>query len=195
MGQFTNEDIRLAEQVQEKYGVPASVTLAQYALESGYGKSTVGQNNYFNIKGTGTGGYKDYQSKEDAFMDYGRLLTTERYTEYTQDATTVQEYVQGIYDAGYAEDINYVSKIMSVIKSNNLQDAKSSETIISNNTGISTAGDSVNGWGQIVVVVFALLLVVMGVVFVGIAVTSSTPIGDTIKDVTSIVKKVKTGRG
>ena len=52
MGNFTSEDIKLAQDVQAKYGVPASVTLAQYALESGYGKSTVGANNYFNIKGT-----------------------------------------------------------------------------------------------------------------------------------------------
>ena len=59
MGKFSEEDIQLAQKVQDTYGVPASVTLAQYALESGYGKSTVGKNNYFNIKGDGQGGYRD----------------------------------------------------------------------------------------------------------------------------------------
>ena len=48
MSRFSAEVIRLAQQNEKDYGVPASVTLAQYAYESGYGTSghAKNHNNY-----------------------------------------------------------------------------------------------------------------------------------------------------
>lgn len=176
---FSEEDVKLALKVQKKYGVPASVCLAQYAQESGYGKSTVGKNNYFNIKGKGTKGYKDYKSKEESFMDYGRLLSTEHYTSKTGKADTIQEYVQGIKDAGYAEDDNYVSSLIKIINSNDLTQldtgigAKGSVS----NTKLESYGVEVGAgkaglkwWGDIIRVIVILLLIVGAVVMFALSI-------------------------
>lgn len=42
----------IAKEHQRRYGIPASVTLAQMALESGYGESELARkgNNFFSIK-------------------------------------------------------------------------------------------------------------------------------------------------
>ena len=178
MGNFSEEDIQLAQKVQDTYGVPASVTLAQYALESGYGKSTVGQNNYFNIKGDGQGGYRDYNSKEESFMNYGKLLSGERYTSQTANATTVQEYVQGVKNAGYAEDEKYVDKVNSIIDSNNLTQYDTGKYSGGSSGSSGSSGFSSNGvkwWGDVVIVIFAVLLIVIGVVFIALAFMDGEP--------------------
>ena len=187
MANFSENDIALAKEVQEKYGVPASVTLAQYALESGYGSSTVGKNNFFNIKGDGTKGYRDYETKEDSFLDYGRLLSTDRYTAQTSGASNVSEYVQGVKNAGYAEDANYVDKLMSIITKNNLTQYDTG----SYSGTIASAGNSVNlkWWGDVVIVIFAVLLIIGGVVFLGVAFMDNSDVKSAVK----AVKKVKGG--
>lgn len=131
---FDDQTIGYAQMVQKRYHIPASVVLAQYAQESGYGRKTVGKNNYFNIKGTGTKGYKDYASKKDAFLDYGRLLSKERYTSKTKNATSLKEYVQGIKNAGYATDKNYVSNVITIINSYDL--TKYDSVHFKNGTGV-----------------------------------------------------------
>lgn len=169
MGNFTDEDIALAKKVQDTYGVPASVTLAQYALESGYGKSTVGTNNYFNIKGNGTGGYRDYVSKEQSFMDYGALLSNDSYTSKTAGAKNVREYVQGVKNAGYAEDKNYVRKVMSIISANNLKQYDTGD--YSHTSGTTVSPDNGNSlglhwWGDVVRVVVMFIVIIAGALLV-----------------------------
>ena len=186
MGYISQEDITLAQKVQATYGVPASVVLGQKIQETGWNESTVGQNNYFNIKGNGTGGYRDYSSKEESFMDYGKLLSGSRYTQYTSKATTVEEYVTGIKQAGYAEDPNYVSNVMQVISDNDLTTYDNGSII---STGLfSSNKNNTTWWGDIVTVVFAIVLVIMGVVFIGLAVTNNNVI-DTAKMIQKAVKK------
>lgn len=185
MAEFSKEDIELAKKVEKNYGVPASVTLGAYALESGYGKSTVGKNNYFNIKGDGTNGYRDYESKEESFNDYGKLLSTNRYTSKTKDATNAKEYVQAVKDAGYAEDPNYVSKVVNIIETNNLEQYDNGNYGKISNNSSST---DLDWWGDIVIVVFAIILLIGGVVFVGLAVTNNS-LTSGINDVKKLVKK------
>ena len=208
MGNFTSEDIKLAQDVQAKYGIPASVTLAQYALESGYGKSTVGANNYFNIKGTGNGGYQNYTSKAESFDAYGKLLSGERYTSKTSSATNVQEYVQGVKNAGYAEDPNYVSKVMGVVTSNNLTQYDSTSggsyggggaQNVHGDGNLTYINQDENGnlykvnklglewWGDIVVVVFSVMLLIAAVLCLSLAVMGDAPVKNAKK---KIVKKV-----
>jgi flagellum-specific peptidoglycan hydrolase FlgJ len=48
---FTNDVIAAAQASQRNTGIPAAITLAQYALESGYGRHMpTGSNNPFGIK-------------------------------------------------------------------------------------------------------------------------------------------------
>lgn len=201
MANITEEDIKLAQQVQAQYGVPTSVTLAQYGLESGWGKSTVGNNNYFNIKGNGTGGYRDYNSKAESFMDYGKLLSSERYTSQTSGATNVQEYVQGVKNGGYAEDPKYVEKVMGVINSNNLTsyDMQGSAGgiggFIANGVASGTVGNAItdNGikwWGDIVIVVFTVILIIGGVLFLAFAVLENTSVSDKVSKAKKLKKAV-----
>lgn len=132
MGNFTQQDIQYALETQSKYGVPASVTLAQYALESGYGKSPIG-NNYFGITGknVNTGAYKmaagrswaAYNSKQESFLDYGRLMSSSLYSSKTAGARNANEYIDAIAET-YAPSSDgnngYAAKIKSIIASNNL---------------------------------------------------------------------------
>lgn len=206
MAKFTEQDIRYAQEVQKKYGVPASVVLGQYAQESGYGKSTVGANNYFNIKGNGKGGYKDYNSKEESFFDFGRLLSTSRYTKYTKNATSTSSYMMGVKKAGYATDPNYVNRVLSIIKTNNLTSLDDTSQITAKGytpeiygkkpTGTVEVSPSTNSsknsgnsigltwWGDIVKVILIILILIGAMVFftVSIGGTMSTPL-DKVKGV------------
>ena len=68
---------------ERRYGVPASVTLAQAALESGWAKSPIGGYNIFGIKGSGSQGTVRVATKEflkgkwvtinDNFAKYGNF--------------------------------------------------------------------------------------------------------------------------
>jgi flagellum-specific peptidoglycan hydrolase FlgJ len=53
-----------AEAAERQYGVPAAITLAQAALESGWGAHAIGGYNIFGIKGTGPAGTVSVQTQE-----------------------------------------------------------------------------------------------------------------------------------
>lgn len=135
MAKFTQEDIRLAQETQAKYGVPASVTLAQYALESGYGTSDLARraNNYFGISGknVNTGAYvmsggrkrAKYTSKADSFDDHGRLLSTDLYASKTAGVTSVGAYIDAIaetYAPSSDGNSGYAAQLKQIISQNNL---------------------------------------------------------------------------
>lgn len=125
---------------QIKFGIPASVTLAQMALESGYGQSKLANNgnNYFGIKVHGDynqagrfGYYSDdrpnekfchYNSVEESVTDHSRLLVNSHYSKYcgTLSSTDYTGWIKGVKAAGYATDPKYVSNIVGVINSYNL---------------------------------------------------------------------------
>ena len=179
-GRFSSEDIQLALDVQTKYGVPASVTLGQYALESNYGKDPVNTNNYFSVKKDGK--YRTYDSKQESFDAFGQLLSNERYTSKTKNATTIKEYLQGVKDGGYAVDPNYVSKVMNVIESNGLRAYDNDDqTGITGGGYITDTSDFVSGswnkksglglewWGDVVRVVLILLLIAGGFILLAMS--------------------------
>jgi flagellum-specific peptidoglycan hydrolase FlgJ len=140
--------IPIAQENEKKYGVPASITLAQLILEStsstGEGLSMLATNakNLFGVKAgskwTGStyliptkeevngklvtvmGKFRQYGSYEESIEDHAKLLTGDRYSVFTKSATTVEQFAQAIKNGGYATDSKYVSKLVSVIKDNNL---------------------------------------------------------------------------
>lgn len=138
-----------AKQGEQEYGVFAAVTLAQAALESGWGKSKVAQSdkNLFGIKYTGNfapglnvtqgrncpgneqGGarpYNRYESFGDSLIDHGWFLKNNpRYTKAGAfNAKNAKEQVQAIAKAGYAEDPNYAKSLIKMIDSYNLTQYK-----------------------------------------------------------------------
>lgn len=136
----------IAQADYSRNGIFASVTLAQSIIESGWGKSGLTQkaNNMFGIKCSsnwtgecinmttgeyGTGGYynttaafRKYPSIEDSVNDHSLFLKeNSRYSEAgVFDATTYQDQIRAIHNAGYATDPNYASSIISAIQTYNL---------------------------------------------------------------------------
>lgn len=130
---------QMAKDVEEKYGVPKQITMAQFALESNFGKSESGTFNYFGIKGKGSAGTKNlktteefvpgekvkindnfasYSSKSDSFNSYGSLLSSsQRYRYATQNFSDQPGmFIIWVWANGYATDSSYPTKIASVSK-------------------------------------------------------------------------------
>ncbi len=123
---------------EKKYGVPAELTLAQAALESGWAASPIGGYNIFGIKGSGPAGKTSVNTKEfydgkwvnvrDGFAKYnnfgeaverhGKLFHNGYYDkaveQFAQDRSTAAfiDNIQGIY----ATDPRYSQKINAIIE-------------------------------------------------------------------------------
>jgi flagellum-specific peptidoglycan hydrolase FlgJ len=103
---------------ERKYGVPAEVTLAQAALESGWAKSPIGGYNIFGIKGSGPAG-----SVKLGTVEYGNQATKARFAKYHNFYEAIGEhgkvYNNGSYKKGmaqYAKDKNPQKFIDNIAK-------------------------------------------------------------------------------
>ena len=126
VSQFVAEAGPLAERVGQRLGVDPAVLLGQWGLETGWGKSVVpGTNNYGNIKDFSGGGvaatdnmtgsrdkYRAYQSP-DAFGDDFAGLIERRYRGATNAGSDAQRFASALKSGGYAEDPDYVNKLVS----------------------------------------------------------------------------------
>ncbi len=132
-----------AGKVCADHNLPASVCIAQAALESGWGRYCIGSYNYFGRKYNGWGDYvvkptqeyingewttiyakfQSYDSLEDAINDWCVLLTEE--PAYSNALDTwhktwdVAEFVKALAPV-YATDPDYASKVLSTINANDL---------------------------------------------------------------------------
>lgn len=120
-----------------RYGIPASVTLAQGIIESANGKSTLANtaNNHFGVKGEFNGHYvlanddhpnekfKKYDNVGQSYEDHSKVLMSARYTKYTSSLAhdDYRGWAEAIKKGGYATSPTYVSTICSVIEKNDLQ--------------------------------------------------------------------------
>lgn len=134
---FFQEMAPYAMWTQLMTGVPASVTLAQAALESGWGRHAPG-NNFFGIKGAGSAGstllwtrelhqgrmvrtlarFRRYPSPLEGFLDHARLLTEAPHFRHVMaHADSPERFVQALQSGAmkYATDPHYVEKILSII--------------------------------------------------------------------------------
>lgn len=198
---FTNTDIKYAQEVQEKYGVPASIVLAQYALESGYGTSDLARhnNNYFGMK-DGSSGWQKFSSKKESFMAYGELLSSSLYADKTAGADNSSEYIDAIAETyapssdgnnGYAKQIKTIISDFDLTQYDDKSVYGSEGSGGSGGSGTSTKSGyyGLKWWGDVVKVVFCIVVVVAGVVFLGLAVTNNSVGENLVKK----VKKVKKG--
>lgn len=152
---FINTIAPIAQKLQKsrtKWVLP-SVCIAQAALESGWGTSSlmVKANAYFGIKWTKGCGFDAYSSKtqecydgstyvtitdafraydclEDSVEDYFNLIcNNSRYAGAVNNADA-ESAITAIKNGGYATDPSYISKIMSIVKTYGLTKYDSANT-------------------------------------------------------------------
>ena len=139
--EFFEKYAAAAIEEQKRYGIPASVTLAQMAVESGYGESSLARqdNNYFGIKASDKwikagkpwsyhhdDHYNDkfctFSNPLESLEYHSKVLMADRYKacrQYASDDHT--HWIEGIKKGGYATDPRYVSTIEGVIRKYGLE--------------------------------------------------------------------------
>ncbi|QUW04435.1 LysM peptidoglycan-binding domain-containing protein [Chloracidobacterium validum] len=128
---------------QRATGVPASVTIAQAILESGWGRSALTRqaNNYFGIKGTGPAGsvtmrtrevlngrevyvnaqFRKYNSAAESFADHAQFfIRNPRYATAMRHTNDAFRFAAEIHRAGYATDPNYTNLLHRIMREHDL---------------------------------------------------------------------------
>lgn len=124
----------VAQLEMKAYGIPASITLAQGLLESGFGKGELAlkTNNHFGIK-CHTGWQGDYDFHDDdekgecfrkynhpmySYRDHSIFLTGRSRYEFLFNFknTDYKKWAHGLRKAGYATDKKYPQKLISLIE-------------------------------------------------------------------------------
>ena len=122
----------------ERYGIPASITMAQGLLESDAGNSWLSResNNHFGIKcktnWTGRKIYYDddakgecfrcYPSVEASYHDHAEFLDSQpRYDSlFAYSSTDYKSWARGLKAAGYATAPDYAQRLIRIIEENQL---------------------------------------------------------------------------
>jgi flagellum-specific peptidoglycan hydrolase FlgJ len=126
-----------------EYGVLPSLTIAQAILESGDGESELAEkaNNLFGMKWNSKCGYdkinmptkeyinnqwitidayfRKYSSIQESINDHAKLFHLTRYKKVLA-ATNYSEAAKAVYEAGYATDPKYTTKLLSLILAHRL---------------------------------------------------------------------------
>ena len=131
--EYINTFKGIAIDEMNRYGIPASITLAQGILESGSGRGRLATeaNNHFGIKchdWTGPRIYHDDDRSQECFRKYGDaaqsyrdhsefLYGRKRYARlFTLKLTDYKGWARGLRKAGYATDRKYPEKLISLIE-------------------------------------------------------------------------------
>jgi peptidoglycan hydrolase FlgJ len=141
---FVSQHSDVASRVERATGIPASFMLGQAGHETGWGqhqikgKGGTPSYNLFGIKAgsswTGkvaevttteyedgvakkvTAKFRAYNSYEDSFRDYARLISdSPRYAKARAQTNSAQAFASGLQKAGYATDPEYASKLSRAI--------------------------------------------------------------------------------
>ncbi|QQZ43626.1 flagellar assembly peptidoglycan hydrolase FlgJ [Pseudomonas sp. SK3(2021)] len=143
--EFVATMLPMAQQAADRIGVDPRYLVAQAALETGWGKSVMRQqdgsssHNLFGIKAGSswkgdqaraitsefrngqmvkeTAEFRSYASYQDSFHDLVTLLqSNNRYQEVLKAADNPEQFVRELQKAGYATDPDYASKISQIAK-------------------------------------------------------------------------------
>ena len=122
----------------ERYGIPASITLAQGILESDSGNSNLARksNNHFGIKckkdwkgdkvyhtdDAPDECFRKYDSVEESYEDHAEFLDkSARYDKcFAYEATDYKNWAHGLKAAGYATAPDYAHRLIKLIEDNDL---------------------------------------------------------------------------
>ena len=127
----------IAVQEMNKYGIPASITLAQGILESGNGNSSLAReaNNHFGIKcGSEWRGktilkdddqkddcFRVYSNPEESYRDHSEFLLRKRYAAlFELDKNDYKGWAHGLKQAGYATNPKYADLLINIIERHDL---------------------------------------------------------------------------
>jgi flagellar protein FlgJ len=142
---FVATMLPMAQQAAQRIGIDPRYLVAQAALETGWGKSVMRQqdgsssHNLFGIKAGSswqgaqaraitsefrngqmvkeTAAFRSYDSYQDSFHDLVTLLqSNNRYQEVLKVADKPEQFVRELQKAGYATDPDYASKISQIAK-------------------------------------------------------------------------------
>ena len=124
----------IARKQMKVYKIPASVTMAQGILESGYGEATLAKkgNNHFGIKchkgWKGKKIFHDDDEENECFRSYNNpvksykdhslfLANRDRYRFlFDLNSKDYKSWAEGLKKAGYATDPEYSKKLISLIE-------------------------------------------------------------------------------
>lgn len=138
--QYIERYAPMAQDQMKRYGIPASITLAQGLLESGAGKSRLAReaNNHFGIKVgmNWTGPYmimaddrpddkfRVYNTVSESYEDHSVFLRNGRRYAFLFDlsASDYKGWAHGLKRAGYATSPTYAQSLISMIERFNLHE-------------------------------------------------------------------------
>ena len=131
---------KVAIQEMKRYGIPASITLAQGILETKAGTSPLAtrNNNHFGIKcfskactkghcsnfedDTHKDFFRRYPTAWASFRSHSKLLQADRYKRlFRLDPKDYKGWARGLAAAGYATDPRYGEKLIRIIEGLDLQ--------------------------------------------------------------------------
>jgi hypothetical protein len=130
---YINRYAELAVEQQQRYSIPASITLAQGLLESSAGRSRLASegHNHFGIKcGINWEGdymlrsddapdecFRNYNTDEESYDDHSQFLRKKRYSSlFELEPTDYAGWAQGLSRCGYATDPNYADRLITIIE-------------------------------------------------------------------------------
>ncbi|TQR29377.1 glucosaminidase domain-containing protein [Brevibacillus brevis] len=133
---FIEKIAHIAQEEMKRSGVPASLTIAQAILESGWGTSELATkaNNLFGIKGTGPAGiyrkvspeyvvdqkieklsdFRKYNNWLESVQDHTAKLLEPKYARVL--GASYRAACQAVQDAGYATDPHYAQELINRIE-------------------------------------------------------------------------------
>lgn len=132
--QYIQRYKNLAIAEMKKYGIPASITLAQALVESRAGNSKLARrnNNHFGVKcfskKCGKGHctnhlddhhkdfFRKYNSVWESYRNHSQFLSRGRYAHLKKYGKDYKKWAVGLKKAGYATDKKYDKKLIGIVK-------------------------------------------------------------------------------
>ncbi len=131
---YINRFKNIAVKEMNKYGIPASISLAQGLIESraGTSKLAVSNNNHFGMKcfsrnckkghcsnftdDTHKDFFRKYGSATESWEAHSRLISTGRYAKLKKYGRDYRKWAYGLKSIGYATDRTYAEKLIGMIE-------------------------------------------------------------------------------
>ncbi len=129
---------KIAQTEQDKFGIPASITLAQGLIESAAGQSRLAKeaNNHFGIKcfshkcakghcinatdDTHKDFFVKYTTAWESYRAHSEFLTSKNYKSL-HNSLSYREWAEGLSQKGYATEPNYARDLITIIHQLKLQ--------------------------------------------------------------------------